>query len=451
MRNAATNAMKPLTFVSRWLKDHHFRSLLKNSSYLAAAQVVSATTGIMTVAFTGRALGVQMFGMLVLISSYAALISGISKFQSWQLVVRYGGKALATDQPQEFKAAVGFALGLDVFSGVVGMVVGIALLPLIATKVGIPSSHIGAAILYCTLIPTMASATPEGTLRTLDRFDLIAWQGSGYSIGRAILAGIAWAVHAPFEIFVLIWYITNLGGDIWLWILTWRELRARGLLRGIRPTLRPKTLVGAWRFAIYTNLFTTLLSGSRSITPLIVGGMLGPAAAGLYRVASNASNAVRKPADLLLKAYYPQIAGMDFATKAPWRLMVRAVSVASCIALAAALVVLVGGKPIIAAIFGKHFLGAYGPLLVLCVGSLLGMLSAPLAPTLYTLDRPEVPLRARLLGTGAHLLFIAPLTWKFGLVGTAMAFVIGYTVSLIYMMVTLTGIYRRLRRPAANQ
>ena len=35
-----------------------------------------------------------MFGMLILITSYAKAASGLSKFQSWQLIVRYGGQAL---------------------------------------------------------------------------------------------------------------------------------------------------------------------------------------------------------------------------------------------------------------------------------------------------------------------------------------------------------------------
>ena len=91
-------------------------------------------------------------------------------------------------------------------------------------------------------------------LRALDRFDLISWQGTLDPIARAILAGIAFATGAPFAAYVAIWFVTDLGGDLFLWFLAWRELRRRGLLKGIRPTLRPTTLPGAWRFAIHVNL-----------------------------------------------------------------------------------------------------------------------------------------------------------------------------------------------------
>ena len=40
-----------------WFKDSHFRLLLRNSSFLAAAQAVTALSGIITSAFTGHALG----------------------------------------------------------------------------------------------------------------------------------------------------------------------------------------------------------------------------------------------------------------------------------------------------------------------------------------------------------------------------------------------------------
>ena len=38
---------------------------------------------------------------------------------------------------------------------------------------------------------------------------------------------------------------TDLGGDLFLWFLAWRELKRRRLLSGIRPTLRPNSLPGA--------------------------------------------------------------------------------------------------------------------------------------------------------------------------------------------------------------
>ena len=44
-----------------WFKDTHFRSLLKNSSYLAVSKIVAGLAGVATLAFAGRGLGLAMF------------------------------------------------------------------------------------------------------------------------------------------------------------------------------------------------------------------------------------------------------------------------------------------------------------------------------------------------------------------------------------------------------
>ena len=102
--------------MKHWFKDQHFRSLLKNSSYLAVSRIVAAIASVVTLSFAAHALGVMMFGALILITSYAKAISGLAKFQSWQLIVRYGGRALH-GEAEDFKASTGFAFALDAVTG----------------------------------------------------------------------------------------------------------------------------------------------------------------------------------------------------------------------------------------------------------------------------------------------------------------------------------------------
>src|SRR5690349_20892612 len=160
--------------MKHWFKDQHFRSLLKNSSYLGGSRLIAAACGLATFAVVGRGLGILPFGILVLITSYIKSVSGIAKFQSWQLVVRYGGHGLAHGDPEHFKVVTGFAFSLDLISGIAGMIVGAILLPFIGPWIGIRADALWLAMLYCTVLPTMGAATPSGVLRVLDRFDLIS-------------------------------------------------------------------------------------------------------------------------------------------------------------------------------------------------------------------------------------------------------------------------------------
>jgi O-antigen/teichoic acid export membrane protein len=435
--------------MKHWFKDQHFRSLLKNTGYLGVSKIVAALCGVATLAFAGRGLGVLLFGTLILITSYIKAVSGIAKFQSWQLIVRYGGHGVAHGDPEHFKVATGFAFALDMVSGIGGMLVAAAVLPFIGTWVGISSEYLWLGMFYCTLLPIMSSATPDGVLRVLDRFDLISWSGTLSPIVRAILAGLAFASGASFPVYVAIWFVTDLIGNLYPWFLGWRELKRNGLLEGIKPTLRPAALSGAWRFAIDVNLATSVQAVWGPIGRLVVGGLLGPAGAALFRVASILADSAQKPADLLGKAFYPEVMRMDLTSKQPWKLMLRGSAMVSAVAILAILILLIGGKPLMILLFGKAFIGAYEPLVILMVIPFLGIFSFPLTPMLYALGRSDGPLKAKLLGSAMFFITIAPLSWRWDVVGAAVALVLANVVNTAAMLVQLRTEHRRVRPKTA--
>ena len=431
--------------MKHWFNDQHFRSLLKNTSYLAVSKGVAAVAGIATLAFAGRALGLTTFGLLILIVSYAQAANGLSKFQSWQVMVRYGGAALARGDPATFRRATNFSLGLDLISGLAGMAGAMALLPVIGHWFGIGDDNLGLALAFCLLIPTMGAGTPTGILRVLDRFDLISWNGTITPISRAILTGIGFLQGWDFLGFVAIWFATDLAGDLFFWFLALRELKRRRLSAGIHPSLKTTGLDRVWPFAIKVNLNSSLEAAWSPIARLIVGGLLGPANAAIYRVAASLADSAQKPADLLGKAYYPQVVRMDPATKHPWRLMVRSAALAGGFALVAVAILVLGGRPLIGALFGAEFLPVYPVLMILVSLPLLAILGFPLRPMLYALDRPGAPLKGRLIGTIVYFVIVAPLCTQFGVRGAAIAIVAGNLVMIAFMLFALRREYRRVR------
>src|SRR5947209_5097048 len=431
--------------MKHWFEDQHFRSLLKNTSYLGVSKIVVAVAGLATLALAARGLGLEMFGTLILITSYVKAVDGIAKFQSWQLIVRYGGHGIAHGDPEHFKVATGFAFALDMVSGIGGMILGVALLPVIGALVGINSEYLWLAMLYCTLVPIMNSATPDGVLRVLDRFDLLSWGDTVMPISRAVLASAAFLSHASLPVYVAIWYVSDLLGALYFWAFGWRELRRHGLLADMRPTLQPTKLPGAWRFAIDVNLAASVQAVWGPIGRLVVGALLGPAGAGLFRIASTLADSAQKPADLLGKAFYPEIMRMDLSSSKPWKLMRSGTLLIAAIAFVAILVMLIGGKPLMHLVFGRQFLGAYHPLVILMAIPFIGIFSFPLSPMLYALGRSDAPLKAKLLGSAVFFLTIAPLSWTLDIVGAAIALVLANVVNTATMMVQLRGEHRRLR------
>ena len=121
-----------------------FRSLVRNTSYLAISKGVAAIAGIATLAFAGRSLGLVQFGLLVLIASYAQAASGLTKFQSWQLIIRYGGAALTSGDADDVQAVGRLWPRPRLSSGLVGMVAAMLLLPLVGPWTGIRPVPAGA-------------------------------------------------------------------------------------------------------------------------------------------------------------------------------------------------------------------------------------------------------------------------------------------------------------------
>jgi len=230
-----------------------------------------------------------------------------------------------------------------------------------------------------------------------------------------------------------------------MWFLAWRELKRRELFDGIRPTLKPRSLPGAWRFAIQVNLTSSLMSAWGPVARLIVGGLLGPASAALYRVAASLADSAQKPADLLARAYYPELMRMDLATKHPWKLMRRTMAAAALFGGITIAVMLVGGKPLLGVAFGKEFVPAYPALLIMLGVPLLTILSFPLPSTLYALDRPDVPLKARIVATAAYFSMIVPLAHVAGLRGAALAYLLSNTLMVLVLALYLRSEYRRVR------
>jgi O-antigen/teichoic acid export membrane protein len=427
-----------------WFKDGVFRAVLRNAGYLGSTKLIGAGLGIVALSCAGRGLGPLLFGVLSLVHTYALGANSIVKFQSWQLIIRYGAPALKRGETETARDAIRLALGLDITSGLVGMVAAMALLPWLAPHMGIDHRWVPLAIAYCTLVPTMAAATPTGVLRLLDRFDVIAWQGLATPLLRASGAAIAFVFDLGFPGFVIAWYVADLAGDLLLWVLALRELHRREMLKGLRPGLRvpASRLKDAWSFVWTTNIATSLNAGWGPIGNLIVGGVLGPVAAGLYRIAMTLLDSAGKPADLLTKGFYPEIMRLDPASRHPWRLALRTGALAGGIGLAVVALIFVGGKPLIGLVFGHRFLDAYQLLSLMMFALMVSMASFPLQSLLYMVGRQRIALVAQAAATALYLVLLAGLSHLFGLAGAGIAYVLGNAALALFMLVPALQSYK---------
>lgn len=294
--------------MKKWFADGAFRTIIRNSAYLGSSNVVSALLGLLALSCAGKGMTPAMFGVLVIVQSYTKAISDFAKFQTWQLVVQYGTPALENNNLQQFRDVISFSFSLDIASGAAAILCGMGLLPFLSHSLGLDADSFWLAMLYCTLIPSMASSTPTGILRAVNRFDLIAVQQATKPFLRALGSVIAYFGDFGFAGFVITWYASSLVGGTMYWWFAARELRSRNIHGALRPQLfeSARRLEGAWNFVWATNFAHTIWSARNSCSTVLVGVVLGPAAAGLFKIAMTFSMRQERPRSCLQRAFIPK-------------------------------------------------------------------------------------------------------------------------------------------------
>ncbi|WP_293374028.1 lipopolysaccharide biosynthesis protein [Nevskia sp.] len=428
--------------------------MLGNAGILLGGKALNGALSLGATALAARTLGVDMFGVLVLVHAYVQTVGEIAKFQSWQALLQYGTAPLAEGRLVDFQRVLRFSLALDGLSGIGGIVIALIGVQLIGSALGWPGVLAPEVSAYSLVIVFMVSATPTGALRLLDRFDLLAWQSSVDSWVRVIGAAIAWQCDAGLSTFLAIWFAGQVAAFTFLFGMASRTLRARGALDGFElraPGPLTDGFPGLWSFVWSTNLNSTLALAFTHVGTLMVGALLGARDAALFRVAKQLGDAVAKPAKLIVPALYPELARLAAASdqtvlrRLVWQLALAAGGAASVLLLIAALI----REPALRFIVGEEFVAAKDVLLWLLGASVVSLWALPLEPLLMSTGSAGAAFRMRLLVTLLYLPLLYFATIKGGLTAAGAASVIGALMLFVGQLWLVLRWYRRPNGPPA--
>ncbi|HYC04538.1 MAG TPA: lipopolysaccharide biosynthesis protein [Azospirillaceae bacterium] len=434
-----------------WMGDRLLWRVLGNAGILLGGKSMNGLFSLVYLALAARALGVEAFGVLVLIHTYTQAVGEIAKFQSWQAVLRFGTPAVTEGRIGDFQRLLSFTILLDLGAAVAGTVLGIAAMPWVAPLMEWPPWIVPAAMLYATSMVFMVTATPTGVLRLYDRFDLIAFQSTLGSAVRMVGAALVWALDGGLLGFLVVWYLATLVSGITLILMTRRELRRRGHLEGFRLRWKGATagFDRIWGFVWSTNANTSLALVFTHLGTLAVGWLLGPAEAALFRVARQFAEAMAKPIKLLTPAIYPELAKLDSAgeIKRMRQLMLRSVLIAGAGASLFMAILAVAGDTVIALVVGREYLAAHGVMMMLTVATVIGVWTFPLEPMLITIGEVGAALRVQIVATALYVPTLYVLLRRFGLEGAGMAAIAAALVILAGLMIPVLRWFRH-RLPA---
>ena len=429
-----------------WFREDVLRRTLRNAGLLGAGKAVGALLHLATLALTVRLLGPYAFGLLILVRSYAQAASGLAKFQSWQALIRFGAARAERGDSAGLRDLSAFTLILDAASGLIALIAAVALAPVIGGALGIAPDAIWLAQLYCLAIPLMTSATPTGLLRLFGRFDLLSGQSVATPGIRLAGIGLAAALGAPLWAYVLAWLASDLIGELLLWFAGWRELRRRGLAEGPRPS--PRRAVrdnpGIARFTLAANLGATLNQAVAPLLTLLVGSLLGPAAAGLYRLLQILVDTASAPAEIVMRSLFPEAARLRDRDPAHFRsLIVRTLALASLTGLAFGLVAALAGPALLIVAMGSVDQDIGPAVRILAIGMVPMIAAYPLETALLAIGAAGRLLVVRALAAATMFGAVIALAPSFGVAAVAAAIALGATIAFVGLLLALREEGRR--------
>lgn len=412
------------------------RAAGRNLGWLMATRGVVAVLSLLYLGIATRVLGVADFGRFALITGAAQAIATIVGFQTWQLVVRYGVDHLNSGDEAALARLLRLSVLLDAASAVAGGVVSAAILLIWGDRFGITRDLMVATLGFVFIELVTIRSSPVGMLRLRDKFSLAALADSVTQIVRFFGAAVAAVLMPSVTGFLIAWAIAEVATSGTYWVMVWRTgdlgFVGRGRMQGSQVF---RENPGLLRFMVSTNATSTLGLSTKQAPLLMVGGYVGPAAAGAFRLAFQIAQALAKLSQMLSRAAFPEIVR---AVRAPQgrdvgRLMMR-VFLAS---LAAALVILALvaalGHPLLLLVGGSDFRYGRTVMLWLAAAGCVDLATVSFEPVLMAAHRAGTALLARIAAAVALIATSLYLLPRLGTPGAGVGVMVGSVVAAVLL------------------
>jgi O-antigen/teichoic acid export membrane protein len=398
------------------------RRVLRNSSYLFSSNSLTIGLAFVQSILSARLLGVNELGMLGVITGFSSTINRLFSFRMGDLVVRYLGDYLPTEDNQRAAALVKVAGLTEAATSILAFLVMMLLAPLGARFLAKDLSYIPLFRLYgLSILGGLMMETANGVLQSTNRFSQQALINMGQSFLTAALILAAFLLHGNLLMIVNAYLLGKLILGIAPVILAWRSLNnslGAGWWRTPLVGLPQWKVLG--KFALNTNLSATVNTLMRDSEVLWVALFLDPVAAGYYKIALAISSFIPIPVTPFISTTFPEISRS--AAARAWgqlRSLLKRVTLLTTVLTAGIAFVLVFFGRFVILIYSEEYLPAYPALMVLLIGYGFSNLVFWNRPLLLALDLPAYPFQITLVSGLLKTLLAFLVIPAFGTVGAA--------------------------------
>ena len=407
--------------------------VFKNFAVVLRGRGVAAAFNVVALALMANALSPVDFGLVVLLHTYVLAIRGFLNFRTFEAVVKYGVPMHESDDNDGLRRLLRITTSVDVMSSIVATLLGVFAASITGKFLHWDAHIVTIAAIYSLTMLTTATGTPNGILRLYDRFDVL---GIWYMISPAIRffgVVIAWFFDADMLAFVGVWAVAFVFENIWIYLRGHREIHqhmSESIWRGFRVRELAETTPEFRHFmgVIYWQTNVDLLP--KHLAVLLAGSLLGPAGAGMFRLANDFSTVLSKPGLMLREVLFPDLSRMLHNKEAGFHeLGFRAVRIAAALGLLLVLLSIPLGAPILGFI-GADYTPAAPLMTLMLLAATFELAGSPLRAAAYALGDAGSVLRIYALSSFVYLSLFYVFTPPLGLIGPGVAASIGGALTL---------------------
>jgi O-antigen/teichoic acid export membrane protein len=342
--------------------------------WLGSSSAVAGVLGAATSAILTRALGVEDYGVYVLVITLMGLLTDVADLGLASSIVRFGSASLAENDFPRLRTVISIVSRWKLLVASIVMLLAVLFVGDIASYL---FKNVDPRVAYYARLSLVATGigivagifTP--ILQAFSRFrtqSLLVMFKSGTRLVGVVLLAYALAIR-------------SIESLIWLEILVLALFLVLSYIsspfKAFSFTLKDRQLARTmWSFNNWISLYQGMALIGGRIDLAFVGGLADARALGIYGSALKISGLVNAVASSLMPVLMSEMSGA-LSPSALQRKRLRSFGLVGLLIIGIALVALLA-RPIVIVLFGDAFVDASGVLQILCLGLSVTVLSYPL-------------------------------------------------------------------------
>lgn len=407
--------------------------VLSNSKWLVGDRTLSGIFGALQAIIVVRILGVEQYGLLVLVVAYIDLLNRLVDFRMWETATKYIGTFWETGDLEQTRSMIKLSYLIDGLSGILAFIIAILTASFISEYfIHTPEAYRYIFIYSLSLLISTSSTTSVSILRIFNKFRVIAILRTSQNFFRMITVTALLVLGLGINGVLYGLVLTSIVGFIIRISMAIKILKEHqlgswwksniGLIKDHRKSI-------AW-YIFNTNIASTIKMGEdKSLGILILGFLAGKDAVAYYKIATSASKILNYIVGPLYESIYPEfikIKSQNVLKSIKPLIMKMSVSFIK-IAIPLAILIIVFADIIIEAVYGKSYLPSANALKIIAIAAVIDGLTFWTVPVLLAMEKPGLRTIIHFIAVIFYLALLWILAPTYSFMGAAYAY-LGYVI-----------------------